>query len=124
MDSRSSLEFNQAIPPTEILNSEAQKGKAGLARQGSLAERQLPSTVALAKRQSQSLNTTRTSEGGAATEEEQEEEEEEGHSSAESVSISRPNHARVLSRSLEFEVYLISPCFNYGQSWLLRIFCC
>lgn len=35
-------ELNQAIPPTQTLNSEAQKSRAELARQGSLAERNLP----------------------------------------------------------------------------------
>ena len=38
-------ELTEAVPPTETLNSEAQKGRAELARQGSLAERNLPRGV-------------------------------------------------------------------------------
>ena len=41
-EERSSAELNEAIPKTDILNIEAQKERAELARQGSLAERQPP----------------------------------------------------------------------------------
>ena len=41
-EERSSFELNEAIPKTEILNVDAQKERAELARQGSLAERQPP----------------------------------------------------------------------------------
>ena len=41
-EERSCTELNEAIPKTEILNIEAQKERAELARQGSLAERQPP----------------------------------------------------------------------------------
>ena len=41
-EERSCSEFNEAIPKTDILNIEAQKERAELARQGSLAERQPP----------------------------------------------------------------------------------
>ena len=44
-DKRTSAELNQAVPPTETLNVEAAKDKAGLARQGSLAERQPPASL-------------------------------------------------------------------------------
>ena len=44
-DKRTSAELNQAIPPTETLNVEAAKEKAGLARQGSLVDRQPPSSL-------------------------------------------------------------------------------
>ena len=44
-DKRTSAELNQAVPPTETLNVEAAKEKAGLARQGSLAERQPPASL-------------------------------------------------------------------------------
>lgn len=51
-DKRTSAELNQAVPPTEKLNVEAAKEKAGLARQGSLAERQPPASL-VQKRQQQ-----------------------------------------------------------------------
>ena len=38
------------MPPTDVLNNEAAKERAGLARQGSLAERQPPASL-VAKRQ-------------------------------------------------------------------------
>ena len=41
-EERSSAELNEAIPKTDILNVDAQKERAELARQGSLAERQPP----------------------------------------------------------------------------------
>lgn len=41
-EERSCAELNEAIPKTETLNVEAQKERAELARQGSLAERQPP----------------------------------------------------------------------------------
>jgi hypothetical protein len=44
-DKRTSAELTKAVPPTETLNSEAAKEKAGLARQGSLAERQPPASL-------------------------------------------------------------------------------
>ena len=44
-ESGASLELNQAVPPTETLNSEAQKSRAELARQGSLAERNPPASL-------------------------------------------------------------------------------
>jgi len=39
-------ELTKAVPPTETLNVEAQRGRAELARQGSLAERNVPHSVA------------------------------------------------------------------------------
>jgi hypothetical protein len=42
LETKTSLELSQAVPPTEVLNSDAQKGRAELARQGSLADRSLP----------------------------------------------------------------------------------
>ena len=44
-EKRTSAELNQAVPPTETLNVEAAKEKAGLARQGSLVDRQPPSSL-------------------------------------------------------------------------------
>ena len=44
---RASLELNEAVPPTETLNVEAQKARAELARQGSLADRNPPAGLAL-----------------------------------------------------------------------------
>ena len=41
-EERTCVELNEAIPKTDILNIEAQKERAELARQGSLAERQPP----------------------------------------------------------------------------------
>ena len=41
-EERSCTELNEAVPKTETLNVEAQKERAELARQGSLAERQPP----------------------------------------------------------------------------------
>ena len=52
-DKRTSAELTQAVPPTETLNSEAAKEKAGLARQGSLAERQPPASLVLKRQQMQ-----------------------------------------------------------------------
>ena len=49
-DRRTSNELTEAIPPTEILNVEPQRSRAELARQGSLAERNLPAGIQ-AKRQ-------------------------------------------------------------------------
>ena len=43
--------MTQAIPPTETLNVEAAKEKAGLARQGSLAERQPPASLVQKRQQ-------------------------------------------------------------------------
>jgi hypothetical protein len=43
---RASLELNEAVPPTETLNVEAQKARAELARQGSLADRNPPASLA------------------------------------------------------------------------------
>ena len=54
-DKRTSAELTQAIPPTETLNVEAAKEKAGLARQGSLAERQPPASL-VQKRQQLTFN--------------------------------------------------------------------
>lgn len=42
---RASLELNEAVPPTETLNVEAQKARAELARQGSLADRNPPASL-------------------------------------------------------------------------------
>ena len=39
--------MNEAVPPTETLNVEAQKARAELARQGSLADRNPPAGLAL-----------------------------------------------------------------------------
>ena len=52
-EKRTSAELTQAVPPTETLNSEAAKEKAGLARQGSLAERQPPASLVLKRQQMQ-----------------------------------------------------------------------
>ena len=49
-DKRTSNELTQAVPPTETLNSDPAKERAGLARQGSLAERQPPAAL-IQKRQ-------------------------------------------------------------------------
>ena len=50
-DKRITTELTQAIPPTETLNVEAAKEKAGLARQGSLAERQPPASLVQKRQQ-------------------------------------------------------------------------
>jgi len=50
VDKRTSAELTQAVPQTEILDIAAAKGRAELARQGSLADRQLPASLA-ARRQ-------------------------------------------------------------------------
>ena len=43
---RVSLELTEAVPPTETLNVEAQRARAELARQGSLADRNPPAVLA------------------------------------------------------------------------------
>ena len=56
-EKRTSNELNQAVPPTETLNSEPAKEKAGLARQGSLAERQPPASLVQKRTQLTNHNT-------------------------------------------------------------------
>jgi len=50
-------ELSRAVPPTETLNTEVQRGRAELARQGSLAERNAPLSVA-ARRSAGSLKSS------------------------------------------------------------------
>ena len=50
-DKRTSNELTQAVPPTETLNSDPAKERAGLARQGSLAERQPPAALVQKRQQ-------------------------------------------------------------------------
>ena len=50
-DKRTSYELTQAVPPTETLNSDPAKERAGLARQGSLAERQPPAALVQKRQQ-------------------------------------------------------------------------
>ena len=50
-DERTSNELTQAVPPTETLNSDPAKERAGLARQGSLAERQPPAALVQKRQQ-------------------------------------------------------------------------
>ncbi len=45
-ENRVSIELTEAVPPTETLNVEAQRARADLARQGSLADRNPPAGLA------------------------------------------------------------------------------
>ena len=56
-DRRTCQELSEAVPATETLNVDAQKERAELARQGSLADRQPPaSLVQLRQRLNQAVN--------------------------------------------------------------------
>jgi hypothetical protein len=48
--------LNEAVPPTETLNVEAQKARAELARQGSLADRNPPAALAQVRSKPQQLS--------------------------------------------------------------------
>ncbi len=65
LDQRATLELSRAVPPTDTLNTEAQKQRAELARQGSLAERSLPNSLA-ARKAKRAYN---NGEGGSSEEE-------------------------------------------------------
>ena len=67
-EERSCTELNEAIPKTETLNVEAQKERAELARQGSLAERQPPAGL-LQLREKLATNPTAFVVGGEESEE-------------------------------------------------------
>ena len=60
LGARHSLELTEAIPPTEVLNVEAQKSKVELVRQGSLAERNLPSSYSLSSVTRKAANAAET----------------------------------------------------------------
>merc|ERR1719289_137615 len=74
---RTSAELTSAVPQTVILDSTAAKGKAELARQGSLADRQLPANLAARRQNSNPSDPGAGSAGASACASRNSEEEEE-----------------------------------------------
>ena len=75
-DKRTSNELTQAVPPTETLNSDPAKERAGLARQGSLAERQPP--AALVQKRQQIKEATKRKQNKSAKKERKERKQQKG----------------------------------------------